>query len=90
MRADRIVYRTLTDTASLGKMTRQIEKIDQHLDYLSKHMKDPTDLQRLEEAERLVAAFKSGKQELPPLIEQRENARPKAAHQPSGLHWPTP
>ena len=86
MRADRIVYRTLTDTASLGKMTRQIEKIDQHLDYLSKHMKDPTDLQRLEEAERLVAAFKAVLVELPPLIEQRENARPplqKAALQAS-------
>ncbi|WP_193058787.1 methyl-accepting chemotaxis protein [Pseudomonas sp. K8] len=86
MRADRIVYRTLTDTASLGKMTRQSEKIDQHLDYLSKHMKDPTDLQRLEEAERLVAAFKAVLVELPPLIEQRENARPplqKAALQAS-------
>ncbi|WP_448123702.1 methyl-accepting chemotaxis protein [Pseudomonas veronii] len=86
MRADRIVYRTLTDTASLGKMTRQIEKIDQHLNYLSKHMKDPTDLQRLEEAERLVAAFKAVLVELPPLIEQRENARPplqKAALQAS-------
>ena len=86
MRADRIVYRTLTDTASLGKMTRQIEKIDQHLDYLSKHMKDPIDLQRLEEAERLVAAFKAVLVELPPLIEQRENARPplqKAALQAS-------
>ena len=86
MRANRIVYRTLTDTASLGKMTRQIEKIDQHLDYLSKHMKDPTDLQRLEEAERLVAAFKAVLVELPPLIEQRENARPplqKAALQAS-------
>ena len=86
LRADRIVYRTLTDTASLGKMTRQIEKIDQHLDYLSKHMKDPTDLQRLEEAERLVAAFKAVLVELPPLIEQRENARPplqKAALQAS-------
>lgn len=76
MRADRIVYRTLTDTASLGKMTRQIEKIDQHLDYLSKHLKDPTDLQRLEEAERLVASFKAVLVELPPLIEQRENTRP--------------
>ncbi|WP_104904090.1 methyl-accepting chemotaxis protein [Pseudomonas sp. LH1G9] len=86
MRADRIVYRTLTDTASLGKMTRQIEKIDQHLDYLSKHMKDPIDLQRLEEAERLVAAFKAVLVELPPLIEQRENAQPplqKAALQAS-------
>jgi methyl-accepting chemotaxis protein len=76
MRADRIVYRTLTDTASLGKMRQQIEKIDQHLDYLSRHVIDPTDLQRLKEAERLVASFKAALLELPPLIEQRENTRP--------------
>jgi methyl-accepting chemotaxis protein len=76
MRADRIVYRTLTDTASLGKMAQQIEKIDQHLDYLSQHVIDPTDLQRLKEAERLVASFKAALIELPPLIEQRENTRP--------------
>jgi len=76
MRADRIVYRTLTDTASLGKMAQQIEKIDQHLDYLSQHVIDPTDLQRLKEAERLVASFKAALMELPPLIEQRENTRP--------------
>jgi methyl-accepting chemotaxis protein len=76
MRADRIVYRTLTDTASLGKMAQQIEKIDQHLDYLSQHVIDPTDLQRLKEAEQLVASFKAALIELPPLIEQRENTRP--------------
>ena len=76
MRADRIVYRTLTDTASLGKMRQQIEKIDRHLDYLSQHVIDPTDLQRLKEAERLVASFKAVLMELPPLIEQRENTRP--------------
>ena len=76
MRADRIVYRTLTDTASLGKMRQQIEKIDQHLDYLSQHVIDPTDLQRLKEAERLVDSFKAVLMELPPLIEQRENTRP--------------
>ena len=76
MRADRVVYRTLTDTASLGKMAQQIEKIDQHLDYLSQHVIDPTDLQRLKEAERLVASFKAVLMELPPLIEQRENTRP--------------
>lgn len=76
MRADRIVYRTLTDTASLGKMRQQIEKIDRHLDYLSQHVIDPTDLQRLKEAERLVDSFKAVLMELPPLIEQRENTRP--------------
>ena len=76
MRADRIVYRTLTDTASLGKMVLHIEKIDQHLEYLANHLKDPADQQRLREAEQLAANFKAALVELPPLIEQRENTRP--------------
>ncbi len=73
MRADRIVYRTLADTASLGKMTVQIGKIDQHLDFLQNHLKDPQDLQRLQDAKGLVASFKGALVELPPLIERREN-----------------
>ncbi len=76
MRADRIVYRTLTDSASLGKMTRQIETIDQHLGYLATHLKDPSDLQRIQAAERLVSGFKAALVELPPLIEQRDGIRP--------------
>ena len=76
MRADRIVYRTLTDTASLDKMKLQLERIDQHLDYLSIHLKDPADLASIQEAERLVTRFKTELVELPALIEQRENRRP--------------
>ncbi|MGK9415985.1 methyl-accepting chemotaxis protein [Pseudomonas cedrina] len=76
MRADRIVYRTLTDSASLGKMTRQIETIDQHLGYLATHLKDPGDLQRIQAAERLADDFKAALVELPPLIEQRDSIRP--------------
>ena len=76
MRADRIVYRTLTDTASLGKMKLQIEKIDQHLDYLQNHLKDTADLQRIQEAKGLVVSFKTALVELSPLIEQRETTRP--------------
>lgn len=75
MRADRIVYRTLTDAASLTKMTTQIEKIDQHLADLSTRLKDPADLQRLQEAIRLVASFKAAVAALPPLVEQRESTR---------------
>ena len=75
MRADRIVYRTLTDTASLDKMKLQLERIDQHLDYLSNHLKDPTDLARIQEAERLATRFKTELVELPSLIQQRENRR---------------
>ncbi|OPA95048.1 chemotaxis protein [Pseudomonas fluorescens] len=75
MRADRIVYRTLTDTASLGKMVLQIEKINQRLNYLSDHVIDPVDLQRLRDAKQLVANFNAALVELPPLIEQREATR---------------
>ena len=76
MRADRIVYRTLTDAGSLAKMHRQTEKIDQHLTDLSSRLKDPADLQRVQEATRLVASFKTALAALPALIEQRENIRP--------------
>ena len=76
MRADRIVYRTLTDTASLDKMKLQLERIDLHLDYLSNHLKDPADLARIQEAERLATRFKTELVALPSLIQQRENIRP--------------
>lgn len=66
MRADRIVYRTLTDAASLGKMAQQIETIDQHLGDLANHLEDPAELRRVQEAERLVASFKAALVELPP------------------------
>jgi methyl-accepting chemotaxis protein len=76
MRADRIVYRTLTDADSLGKMAIKIEQIDRHLAYLSSRLQDPADLQRLQEATRLVSGFKAALVELPPLIEQRDSIRP--------------
>jgi len=76
MRADRIVYRTLTDASSLAKMNTQTEKIDQHLADLSSRLKHPADLQRLQEATRLVASFKTALAALPALIEQRESIRP--------------
>ncbi|VVM50442.1 methyl-accepting chemotaxis protein [Pseudomonas lurida] len=76
MRADRIVYRTLADIASLGKMEQQIAHIDRHLDHLSNRVKDPDDLQRIQEAQGLANHFKTALVELPPLIEQREGTRP--------------
>ncbi|MDI3248281.1 MULTISPECIES: methyl-accepting chemotaxis protein [unclassified Pseudomonas] len=76
MRADRIVYRTLTDSDSLGKMAAKIERIDQHLAALSNRLKDPTDVQRLEDAMSLANGFKAALAQLPPLVEQRERLRP--------------
>ncbi|WLH79739.1 methyl-accepting chemotaxis protein [Pseudomonas sp. FP2335] len=75
MRADRIVYRTLTDPNSRGKLTTHIETIETHLAALSSRMRDPADRQRLEQATRLVTDFKAALSELAPLIEHRENAR---------------
>lgn len=76
MRADRIVYRTLADKASLDQMAQKIEKIDQHLADLSHRLIDPVDVQRNSEAVRLVADFKTALAQLPALIEQRESIRP--------------
>ncbi|WP_248752458.1 methyl-accepting chemotaxis protein [Pseudomonas sp. MWU15-20650] len=76
MRADRIVYRTLANRDNLEKMAVKIKQIDQHLSDLSSRLKDPDDLQRLQQATQLVAGFKASLAELPALIEQRENIRP--------------
>ncbi|NVZ67840.1 HAMP domain-containing methyl-accepting chemotaxis protein [Pseudomonas costantinii] len=75
MRADRIVYRTLTDTASLSKMSTQIKKIDQHLADLSSNLKDPNNQLSVQEATQSINSFKAGLAQLPPLIERRENTR---------------
>ncbi|MCZ7166779.1 methyl-accepting chemotaxis protein, partial [Salmonella enterica] len=64
------------DASSLAKMNTQTEKIDQHLADLSSRLKHPADLQRLQEATRLVASFKTALAALPALIEQRESIRP--------------
>ncbi len=76
MRADRIVYRTLTDASSLAKMHAQTETIDQRLADLSSRLKDPADVQRLQEATRLMASVKTALADLPALIEQRERIGP--------------
>ena len=75
MRADRIVYRTLTDTDSLGKVAARVEQVEQHLAYLSSHLKDPADLQRVQDSLHLVDGFKNALAQLPPLIQQREDSR---------------
>ncbi|WP_460132082.1 methyl-accepting chemotaxis protein [Pseudomonas sp. S1_E04] len=75
LRADRIVYRTLNDQASLGKVTAHIEKIEQQVADFAYRMNDLDDRPRLQEATRLVARLKGSLAELPALIDGRENAR---------------
>ncbi|PRA30370.1 methyl-accepting chemotaxis protein [Pseudomonas poae] len=75
MSAYRIAYRTLTSPASLGKMSTQIEKIEQHLASLSHSLRAPEDLQSVQDATRLANSFKVALAELPPLVERRENTR---------------
>ncbi|MGR3887184.1 methyl-accepting chemotaxis protein [Pseudomonas sp. 1152_12] len=75
LRADRIVYRTLNDPASLTKVGQHMEKIDRYLIEMSARLVHPTSLQQVQDATRLTASFKTALGGLANLIEQRENAR---------------
>ncbi|MGA9705826.1 methyl-accepting chemotaxis protein, partial [Pseudomonas sp.] len=75
LRADRIVYRTLNDPASLAKVGLHMEKIDRLLEDLSPRFTDPINQQQLQESRRFVANFKSALGGLEGLIKQRESAR---------------
>ncbi|AUZ44341.1 methyl-accepting chemotaxis protein [Pseudomonas orientalis] len=75
MRADRIVYRILADTASLGKINAQIGKIELYLADLSIRMSAPSDQRHLQQTTNLIAGLKAALGELPSLVEQREKAR---------------
>ncbi|NWC94592.1 MULTISPECIES: methyl-accepting chemotaxis protein [unclassified Pseudomonas] len=80
LRADRIVYRVMSDEASLGNVTLQTEKIDRLLSNLTSLLQDPTDRPQAEESDRLIADFKAALRNLPRLVEQRENARADLKH----------
>ncbi|MBK5412919.1 methyl-accepting chemotaxis protein [Pseudomonas sp. TH34] len=75
LRADRIVYRTLNDPASLSKIELHMDKIDQFLVDLSPRFNDPVNQQQLQESRRFVTSFKTALGGLEGLIKQRENAR---------------
>ncbi|MDY7530436.1 methyl-accepting chemotaxis protein [Pseudomonas sp. Bout1] len=75
LRADRIVYRTLNDPASLAKIGLHMDRIDQHLVDLSPRFTDPVNQQQLQESRRFVTSFKTALSGLDGLIKQRENAR---------------
>ncbi|MFP5498274.1 MAG: methyl-accepting chemotaxis protein [Gammaproteobacteria bacterium] len=75
LRADRIVYRTLNDPASLSKIKLHMDKIDQFLVDLSPRFTDPVNQQQLQESRRFVTSFKTALSGLEGLIKQRENAR---------------
>ena len=75
LRADRIVYRTLSDPASLTKIGAQIEKIDRLLAAVSPRFTDPINQQQVQESRRLATSFKTALGGLEDLIKRRESAR---------------
>lgn len=75
LRADRIVYRTLSNPASLAKIGVHIEKIDSLLIALSPRFTDPVNQQQLQESRRLATSFKTTLGGLEGLIKLRDNAR---------------
>jgi len=75
LRADRIIYRTLNDPASLTRIGLHMEKIDGYLSKLSDRLKHPASLQQVQDSTRLTASFKTALGGLPNLIEQRETTR---------------
>lgn len=75
LRADRIVYRTLDDSASFNKLSVSTVKIDGLLVELSPRLKAPKPIEYLKEMARISASFKTTLKDVPSLVEQRENAR---------------
>lgn len=75
LRADRIVYRTLSDAASLAKVGVNIEKIDHLLVEVSPRFTDPVNQQQVQESRRLTTRFKTALGGLEGLIKLRESAR---------------
>lgn len=59
LRAERIVYRTLSNPASLTKVGLQIDKIDSLLVELSPRFTDPVNQQHVQESRRLTTRFKT-------------------------------
>ncbi|WP_294737757.1 methyl-accepting chemotaxis protein [uncultured Pseudomonas sp.] len=75
LRADRIVYRTLSDPKSLTRIGLHIEKLDRYLAELAGRLTHPASLQQVQDATRITASFKTALGGLANLIEQRESAR---------------
>ena len=75
LRADRIVYRTLDDEASLGKLSQSMEKIDGYLAELAQRLKAPKPQQYLQSMGNLSEHFKTTLKDVPARVKQRETAR---------------
>ncbi|NWD21787.1 methyl-accepting chemotaxis protein [Pseudomonas yamanorum] len=75
LRADRIVYRTLSDPKSLTRIGLHIEKLDRYLAELAGRLTHPASLQQVQDSTRITASFKTALGGLANLIEQRESAR---------------
>ncbi|MBX7274685.1 methyl-accepting chemotaxis protein [Pseudomonas sp. O39] len=74
LRADRIVYRTLSDPASLVKIGLHIEKIDGLLTTVSPLFSDPVNQQQVQQSRRFATSFKTALGGLENLIKLRETA----------------
>ncbi|MFC6339136.1 HAMP domain-containing protein [Pseudomonas sp. CCM 7891] len=75
MRAERIVFRVTGHTASLNKFGLAMDKVGQQLAALSLRLKDPVNLQQVQDATSKVSGIKSILQGLGTSMDQRENAR---------------
>lgn len=75
LRAERIVYRTLNDPASLVKIGLHMEKIDHLLTDLLPRFSDPVNQRQLQESRLFATSFKTALSGLEGLIKHRESAR---------------
>lgn len=75
LRAERIVYRTLNDPASLVKIGLHMEKIDHLLTDLLPRFSDPVNQRQLQESRLFATSFKTALSGLEDLIKHRESAR---------------
>ncbi|NMZ01067.1 HAMP domain-containing protein [Pseudomonas proteolytica] len=75
LRADRIVYRTLDDEASLKKLSLSIERVDGYLAEVTTRVKVAKPLQYLQSMVSISGQFKTTLKDVPALVKQRETAR---------------
>ncbi|MCM2377745.1 HAMP domain-containing methyl-accepting chemotaxis protein [Pseudomonas marginalis] len=75
LRADRILYRTLSNPESLARISSHMEKIDRILTELSPRFTDPLNQRQLQNSRDFAASFKAALNGLDSLIKHRESTR---------------